>query len=67
LPAAYGKPSVEISGLIDKLDDPIYSTSIGLMYWGKDNGNAPSTLNFDIPGINKIVGKFKSAFKNFIP
>lgn len=67
LPAAYGKPIVEISGLIDKLDDPIYSTSIGLMYWGKDRATAPAALNFDIPGINKIVGKFKSTFKNFLP
>lgn len=67
LPAAYGKPVVEISGLIDKLDDPIYSTSIGLMYWGKDRLVAPTTLNFDIPGINKIVDKFRSTFKNFLP
>jgi len=67
LAVAYGKPIIEMSGLIDKLDDPIYSTSIGLMYWGKDNTETPSTLNFDIPGINKIFGKLKSAFKNFVP
>lgn len=67
LPAAFGKPIVEISGLIDKLDDPIYSTSIGLMYWGKDRLGTSTALNFDIPGINKIVDKFRSTFKNFLP
>ncbi|GAF81448.1 unnamed protein product, partial [marine sediment metagenome] len=35
LPAQVGKPILEISGLVDKVDDPIYSTSIGLMLYGK--------------------------------
>ena len=68
LPAQIGKPGVEISGLIDKLSDPIYSTTIGLMIWGKERptsgGNA---LNIDLPGLNNIVSKFKSAFKHILP
>ncbi|HEY1074371.1 MAG TPA: cell division protein FtsA [Patescibacteria group bacterium] len=34
LPAQIGTPSSEISGMIDKLDDPLYSTSVGLMLSG---------------------------------
>jgi cell division protein FtsA len=67
LPAQISKPTIEVSGLIDKMDDPIYSTSIGLMNWGKDKENASSSTNFNLPGINNIVGKFRSAFKNFLP
>lgn len=67
LPAQVGKPAVEISGLIDKLDDPLYSTSMGLMYWGKDKTVAHKSMNFEIPNLNGLVGKFKSAFKNFLP
>jgi len=67
LPAQIGKPAVEISGLIDKLDDPIYSTSMGLMYWGKDKNAAHKSMNFEMPNFNGLVGKFKSALKNFLP
>ncbi|MFA7254373.1 MAG: cell division protein FtsA [Patescibacteria group bacterium] len=69
LPAQIGKPAVEITGLIDKLNDPIYSTSIGLMLCGKNAKNDSSSyFNMDtIPGLTGIVSKVKSAFKNFIP
>lgn len=67
LPAQVGKPIVEISGLVDKLDDPVYSTSIGLMLWGKDKIGGGNSFDFDVNGINGIVGKVKSIFKNFLP
>lgn len=67
LPAQLGKPAISMTGLIDKLDDPIYSTSISLMLWGKDKKIAESSLNFDIPGLNNVVKKVRSAFKNFLP
>lgn len=67
LPAQIGKPTIEISGLIDKSNDPIYSTSIGLMIWGKDKVVTGRAVNFDIPGLNNIVSKFKSALKNILP
>lgn len=68
LPTQMGKPVIEISGLVDKLEDPVYATSIGLMYWGKDNKyEGGSTFDFDVPGLNGIVGKIKSTFKHFLP
>ncbi len=67
LPAQIGKPVVEITGLIDKLNDPIYSTTIGLMMWGRDRSGSGSPIGLDIPGLNNVVSKFKSVFKNILP
>ncbi len=67
LPAQVGKPIIEISGLVDKLDDPVYATSIGLMLWGKDKIGGGNSFDFDVPSINGIVDKVRSVFKNFLP
>lgn len=67
LPAQVGKPIMEISGLVDKLDDPVYSTSIGLMLWGKDKTGGGNSFDFDVKSFNGLLGKVRSAFKNFLP
>lgn len=68
LPASIGRPLFEGSGLIDKLNDPVYATSIGLMLWGKDQVNeGGGSFNFDVPGLNNVVSKVRSIFKNFLP
>jgi cell division protein FtsA len=68
LPVAMGKPNIEISGLIDKLEDPIYSTSIGLMLWGRDKISSNNSFGLDtLPGIGNVVSKVKSLFKHIIP
>jgi len=67
LPAMIGKPIIEISGLIDKSTDPIYSTSIGLMLWNKNKSVAPNNFDFSIGSLNNVVDKVKSAFKHFLP
>lgn len=67
LPAQVGKPIMEISGLVDKIDDPVYSTSIGLMLWGKDKTGGGNSFDFDVKGLGGIIGKIRSAFKNFLP
>ena len=67
LPAQVGKPIMEISGLVDKIDDPVYSTSIGLMLWGKDKTGGGNSFDFDVKNLNGVFGKIKSAFKNFLP
>ena len=65
LPAQIGTPIIEIGGLIDKLDDPVYSTSIGLMLWGRDK----SQSNFlgDGSAISDALNKAKKFFKQFLP
>ena len=65
LPAQIGTPIVEIGGLIDKLDDPVYSTSIGLMLWGRDK----SQSNFlgDGSAVSDVYNKARKFFKQFLP
>lgn len=67
LPAQVGVPVPEISGLIDKLSDPIYSTTIGLMIWDKNRPSGPNSFNLDLPGLNNVVTKFRSVFKKILP
>ena len=69
LPAKIGAPVLEITGLIDKVGDPVYSTCIGLMLWGKDKAREPNRMNFnfDVRGVGTVVDKVKTIFKNFIP
>lgn len=70
LPVQIGKPIFEVSGIVDKLDDPQYSTAVGLMLWGIDEAqtnvsNKNRQINF-----GKVGGAFdkvKDIFKNFIP
>lgn len=67
LPAQVGKPIVEMGGLIDKLDDPVYATSIGLMLWGKNKTGGEGSFVFDVKNINGVLDKLRSVFKNFLP
>jgi len=71
LPAQVGKPYMEISGIVDKLDDPEYATAVGLMMWGLDekqiNVSNKSRLDLQIGNWGGAFDKVKSIFKNFIP
>lgn len=70
LPASIGMPQGTISGMIDRLDDPIYSTSVGLMLNGL---TGPSLRNSQIPlgSIDKyfdgFTNKAKNIFKHLLP
>lgn len=71
LPAQIGKPYLEISGIVDKLDDPEYATAVGLMMWGLDEkqtnvSNRPR-LGLQIGNLGGALDKIKEVFKNFIP
>ena len=65
LPAQIGTPIIEIGGLIDKLDDPVYSTSIGLMLWGRDGSQ--NGMNGRNSAVVDAYGKAKKFFKQFLP
>lgn len=71
LPAQMGKPYLEISGIVDKLDDPEYATAVGLMLWGLDEtqtnvSNRPR-IGFQSKNLGGALDKVKDIFKNFIP
>lgn len=67
LPAQLAYPMAEISGLVDKIDDPVYANSIGLMMWGAEEGKTPNKINFSSPQVGKIVDKAKGFIKQFLP
>jgi cell division protein FtsA len=69
LPAQIGYPMLEISGMVDKLDDPVYVTSVGLMLWGLENNTQPTNKRFDLNlgKFDGMVNKAKDLFKHFIP
>ena len=67
LPAQIGYPMHELSGIVDKLDDPIYTTSVGLMLWGMEEEGIRDNSKFDVLKISGIGNKLKSFFKNFMP
>ncbi len=67
LPAALGQP-LAVTSAIDKVNDPSFSTAIGLVVWGsqmqgqRGGGGLGKLLNF-VPGIKGISGQFKKFFK----
>lgn len=65
LPAQIGTPLVEVNGLVDKVDDPVYATSVGLMLWGKDK----TTPAFQLDGnaVSGILDKAKGFLKQLMP
>ena len=75
LPASLGQPTREYSGVIDQLDDPSFSTSLGLMLWGMEEeakegggkGGAAAKLSGFKGGVGGIVGKAKDFVKQFLP
>lgn len=67
LPAQIGYPMLEISGMVDKLDDPIYTTSVGLMLWGLENDQNVSETKWNLGKMNSVMDKAKQILKNFMP
>lgn len=67
LPATIGTPGLEISGMVDKLDNPIYSTSIGLMLEGLNSDRVGSNLGVDTAAFSGVIDKAKGLFRQFLP
>jgi len=63
LPAQLGMPIVEISGMVDKVEDPIYSTAIGLLIWGSEQKLEKESYKLGTEWLTKFI----KSFKNFLP
>lgn len=63
LPAELGRQSFELGGFVDKLSDPVYATSVGLMLWGFEH----TSRGFSGEGGTGILDKAKGFFKQFLP
>ena len=66
LPASIGFPTVPLSGMIDKIDSPIYATSVGLVLWAiEESGSKGAPWRLDIGKFGGVVDRFRGIFKNF--
>lgn len=66
LPCSIGKLFYPVEGIVDKINNPIYSTSVGLMLWGIEEENS-SGQRVNIGNIGGALGKAKDFFKQFLP
>lgn len=70
LPAQLSKPNVEMTGMVDKLDHPVYATSIGLMLCGfensKEHPSKPSKIVLPV-SLSQGMDKIKQLLKQFLP
>lgn len=68
LPAQIGKPLQPLSGMVDKLNDPLYSTCVGLMMWNLENhGSIKPNAKIDFSKMGVAVDKARGFFKQFMP
>jgi cell division protein FtsA len=68
LPVQVGSVSHDVAGMVDNLSDPMYASSVGLMLWGLEAGNATSSSKRSSGlSIGPALGKVKSLFKNILP
>jgi cell division protein FtsA len=69
LPAQIGKPVFEAAGTVDKFDDPIYSTAVGLVLYGLEVGEGVGyqMSGGKAPKMGNIIGRAKDFFKQFWP
>jgi len=66
LPAQIACPTFQVSGLVDKIETQVYSTSIGLMLHGLESNQNSGQFNLNLMNGN-VLDKAKSFFKQFIP
>lgn len=67
LPAQIGFPR-EVEGIVERVDDPAYSTALGLIFWGmEERGNAVEGFMPNIPSLNNSVKQMRKWFKAFLP
>jgi len=67
LPAIIGAPS-EMSSIVDEIDDPAYSTAVGLAMWGfSQSSNKGSKFQFSMGNIVNVSDHMKKFIKKLIP
>lgn len=67
LPACIGHPLQPLSGMVDKLNDPVYATSVGLMMWNINHASASAASRMDTRRVGGAIDKARGFFKQFIP
>lgn len=64
LPVSLGEHSLDMAGFVDKLSEPVYATSVGLMLYALEQSAQNSYGGMSAGG---FYGKTKNFFKQFLP
>lgn len=65
LPATVGFPTAQFSGMLDKLDDPIYACAVGLVLWGvEENQAGHAHRSFDFGKFGGVFDRFRGILRN---
>ena len=74
LPATIGSSATELSGILDKVDDPSFTTVLGLIFWGVEHRGVQTDQLLSgrifrkLPGtISETVAKTRQWFERFLP
>lgn len=65
LPAAIGQLNIDMGGFVDKIRDPVYASSVGLMLYAIEESSKGNLGSFGLG--DGILGKAKNFFKQFLP
>jgi len=66
LPATVGFPTAQFSGMLDKLDNPIYACAVGLVLWGaQENETGHGHRNIDFGKFGGVFDRFRGILRNF--
>ena len=65
IPAQVGYPQVPLSGMVDKLDNPIYITSVGLIQVGMEGERGEAPWRLDMQKLGGVFDRFRGLFKHF--
>lgn len=57
----------ELRGMVDKLDDPSYATSVGLILWAYDTAQEQGFKSPGSPQLGQAMQKAKKWIQNFLP
>ena len=64
LPIQIGFPT-QVTGLLDKVDDPGFATAVGLVLWGSKN--EPTKYGLKMPNIGGVFSGIGRLFKKLLP
>lgn len=70
LPCRLGSPNQEFSGRVDKLNDPTYATSVGLVLWGLEHhatAETPEKMPLKLGNMEGVVEKARDFLKQLLP
>lgn len=69
LPAQIGKHLIQLGGIVEKVDSPIFSGAISLLLTGfmEPDTNKPTSFKLEIPELRGVTDQFKKIFRNFLP